>query len=57
MPRGRWSPFAGHAEALQVLERDFSTESGELTAKLSVKRKVVNSKYGHIFDGFYEEKH
>ena len=28
----------------------------ELTAKLSVKRKVVNSKYGHIFDAFYAEK-
>ena len=39
-----------------VLDRDFSIETGELTAKLSVKRKVVNSKYGSIFDGFYDEK-
>jgi long-chain acyl-CoA synthetase len=38
-----------------ILERDFSIETGELTPKLSVKRKVVNSKYGHIFDGFYDE--
>lgn len=37
----------------EILDRDFSTETGELTAKLSVKRKVINSKYGHIFDGFY----
>jgi long-chain acyl-CoA synthetase len=40
----------------QILEADFSIETGELTAKLSVKRKVVNQKYGHFFDGFYEEK-
>jgi long-chain acyl-CoA synthetase len=41
----------------EILDRDFSIETGELTAKLSVKRKVINSKYGHIFDGFYDEKH
>jgi long-chain acyl-CoA synthetase len=41
----------------EILDHDFSIESGELTAKLSVKRKVINSKYGHIFDGFYDEKH
>ncbi|PRP98084.1 Long-chain-fatty-acid--CoA ligase FadD15 [Enhygromyxa salina] len=40
----------------EILTQEFSIETGELTAKLSVKRKVVNSKYGHIFDGFYEEK-
>lgn len=39
-----------------ILEQDFSVESGELTAKLSVKRKVVNRKFGHLFDAFYEEK-
>jgi long-chain acyl-CoA synthetase len=38
-----------------ILEKDFSIETGELTPKLSVKRKVVNSKYGHIFDGFYDD--
>jgi long-chain acyl-CoA synthetase len=37
-----------------ILDRDFSIEGGELTAKLSVKRKVVNSKYGHVFDRFYQ---
>lgn len=40
----------------EILDKDFSIETGELTAKLSVKRKVVNSKYGHLFDGFYDEK-
>jgi long-chain acyl-CoA synthetase len=37
----------------EILDHDFSIETGELTPKLSVKRKVVYSKYGHIFDGFY----
>ncbi len=41
----------------EILTVDFSVETGELTAKLSVKRKVVSSKYGHIFDGFYDDKH
>ncbi|HVI03775.1 MAG TPA: AMP-dependent synthetase/ligase, partial [Enhygromyxa sp.] len=40
----------------EILDKDFSIETGELTAKLSVKRKVVNSKYGHIFDGFYDDQ-
>lgn len=39
----------------EILPADLSVETGELTAKLSVKRKVVSSKYGHIFDGFYDE--
>ncbi|MFO7563916.1 MAG: long-chain fatty acid--CoA ligase [Enhygromyxa sp.] len=39
----------------EILDHDFSIETGELTPKLSVKRKLVNSKYGHIFDGFYED--
>ena len=44
------------SKKFEVLPTDFSIETGELTAKLSVKRKVVNSKYGHIFDAFYAEK-
>ncbi|EDM78004.1 AMP-dependent synthetase and ligase [Plesiocystis pacifica SIR-1] len=39
----------------KILDADLSIETGELTAKLSVKRKVVSSKFGHIFDGFYAE--
>ncbi len=40
----------------KILEQDFSVETGELTPKLSVKRKVVNSRYGHVLDAFYAEK-
>jgi long-chain acyl-CoA synthetase len=38
-----------------ILDADLSVETGELTPKLSVKRKVVNAKFGHIFDAFYED--
>ncbi|MEM6732110.1 MAG: hypothetical protein AAF658_11175 [Myxococcota bacterium] len=38
----------------KVLEHDFSVETGELTPKLSVKRKVVGERYKEIFDGFYD---
>jgi len=41
----------------KILDQDFSIETGEMTPKLSVKRKVVNSKHGHIFDAFYEESY
>ena len=40
----------------EILETDFSVESGELTPKLSVKRKVVNERYKHLFDKMYDEK-
>jgi long-chain acyl-CoA synthetase len=43
-------------KAHKVLDKDFSVETGELTPKLSVKRKVVDKRYGHIFDAFYDEK-
>ncbi len=38
----------------RILEHDFSQDSGELTASLKVKRKVVNQRYKTIFDNFYE---
>ncbi len=38
----------------KILEHDFSVETGELTPKLSVKRKVVAERYKDVFDGFYE---
>nr|WP_211194247.1 long-chain fatty acid--CoA ligase [Pyxidicoccus fallax] len=37
-----------------VLEADFSQETGELTPKLSVKRKVCNTKYKAQIDAMYE---
>lgn len=36
-----------------VLDRDLTIEDGDLTPKMSVKRKVVEKKYQHILDGFY----
>lgn len=36
-----------------ILDEDFSLEAGELTASLKVKRKVVETKYKEILDGFY----
>ena len=40
----------------EILSHDFSIETGELTPKLSVKRKVITSKYGHLLDELYGEK-
>ena len=36
-----------------LLPADFAQETGELTPKLSVKRKVVEAKYKEVLDGFY----
>jgi long-chain acyl-CoA synthetase len=38
---------------IAILEHDFSIERGELTPKLSVKRKVVDSSYKSVIDGLY----
>jgi len=37
-----------------ILPRDFSIEAGELTPKLSVKRKVVEQRYADRIDALYE---
>jgi len=37
-----------------LLEEDFSIERGELTPKLSVKRRVIDTQYKHVIDGLYE---
>jgi long-chain acyl-CoA synthetase len=42
---------------IALLENDFSIETGELTPKLSVKRKVVDEQYKHIIDGLYADDH
>ncbi len=38
-----------------LLEHDFSIERGELTPKLSVKRKVVDQSYKDLIDSLYAE--
>jgi len=38
---------------LALLEHDFSIERGELTPKLSVKRKVVDTQYKAVIDALY----
>ena len=39
---------------IALLEHDFSIERGELTPKLSVKRKVIDQAYKGIIDALYE---
>jgi long-chain acyl-CoA synthetase len=39
---------------LALLPRDFSIETGELTPKLSVKRRVVEEKYKALIDRIYD---
>jgi long-chain acyl-CoA synthetase len=41
---------------LGLLEHDFSIEHGELTPKLSVKRKVVDKTYKEVIDALYAEE-
>lgn len=36
-----------------ILPRDFSTEGGELTATLKIRRKVVEAKYADLINGLY----
>ena len=37
-----------------LLEHDFSIERGELTPKMSVKRKVIDASYKALIDSLYE---
>ncbi|HEY5908234.1 MAG TPA: long-chain fatty acid--CoA ligase, partial [Vicinamibacteria bacterium] len=39
---------------IALLPREFSIETGELTPKLSVKRRVVEEKYKPTIDKLYE---
>jgi long-chain acyl-CoA synthetase len=38
-----------------LLDHDLSQETGELTPKMSIKRKVVESRNREILDGFYKD--
>ncbi|HSV98456.1 MAG TPA: long-chain fatty acid--CoA ligase [Spirochaetota bacterium] len=39
----------------RIIRQDFSKESGELTATLKVKRKVVQEKYGPVIESMYAD--
>ncbi len=39
-----------------ILDQDFSQEGGELTPKLSVRRKVVTQKYQSVIDALYGDE-
>ena len=39
-----------------LLEHEFSIERGELTPKLSVKRRVIDTQYKSVIDGLYAEE-
>jgi long-chain acyl-CoA synthetase len=40
---------------IHLLDHDFSQETGELTPKMSIKRKVVEERNRGVLDGFYAE--
>ena len=40
---------------IHLLDHDFSQESGELTPKMSIKRKVVEERNRAVLEGFYAE--
>ncbi|MCB9758299.1 MAG: long-chain fatty acid--CoA ligase [Alphaproteobacteria bacterium] len=40
---------------IHLLDHDLSQETGELTPKMSVKRRVVERKYQDVLDGFYKD--
>jgi long-chain acyl-CoA synthetase len=39
----------------EILERDLTVESGELTPSLKLKRRVVERRYGDLLDSLYAE--
>jgi long-chain acyl-CoA synthetase len=38
-----------------ILDQDFTTDGGELTPTLKVKRKLVTQRYRALLDSFYAE--
>lgn len=38
----------------ELLENDFTVESGELTPTMKIKRKVINARYGEKIESFYQ---
>lgn len=56
--RGRFAGLARFETPKKValLEHDFSIERGELTPKLSVKRRVIDRTYKDVIDGLYADE-
>src|SRR5215210_541276 len=42
-------------KAFHILDHDLSQATGEMTPKMSVKRKVVEARHREILDGFYKD--
>jgi long-chain acyl-CoA synthetase len=47
------APFE-QIKRIQLLENDFTIATGELTPKMSVRRRFVEAKYKHLIDQMYE---
>jgi long-chain acyl-CoA synthetase len=45
----RWETI----KKFEILARDFSIESGELTPSMKLKRKVVEENFKDVLEGFY----
>jgi len=39
-----------------LFEREFTTESGELTPTLKPRRSVIEKKYANVIDRLYQEE-
>lgn len=48
-------PSYATIKRFEILPKDFSQESGELTPTLKVKRKEVNRRFAQVFDSMYSE--
>ena len=45
-----------HIKKFTLLENEFSQETGEITATMKVKRKVVQEKYRDLIEAMYEKE-
>ena len=56
--RGQFADLAKFETPKKIgwLEHDFTIERGELTPKLSVKRRVIDKSYKHVIDALYADE-
>jgi long-chain acyl-CoA synthetase len=47
-------PSYSAVKQFALLPKDLTIEAGELTASMKLRRKVVEKKYMHLLDGFYQ---